>query len=407
MGQRRGSGEGSIHRRSDGRWVAAVDVGWRNGKRRRKYVYGETRREVQAKLAKVREDIDRSGVVADDRMTLRRFVDDWLAAVEPTVRHSTYARYEAAMRLHFVPAWGNRPLSRITAQDVQRLYADRLASGLSPQSVVHLHRILHRAMRQATRWGVVPRNIIDVVDPPRVPRREMAVLTPDEARAFLIGVRAHRLEALFVAAVTTGMRQGELFALQWRDVDVPGRRLTVRRTLLRTPKGGWMFAEPKTTGSTRQIHLSELAIDALRRHWVRQQEERRRAGNLWDDHGLVFTNSRGQPLSAQNVVQRDFYPLLERLGLPRVRFHDLRHTAATLLLSAGVHPKIVSDLLGHSDIGITLNLYSHVVPGLHERAAATFDLVLSPSQPGLEGPADYPGTAPEADSLAVKLAVKP
>lgn len=401
---RRGRGEGSVYQRTDGRWVAVADVGWRDGKRVRKYVYAATRREVVAKLTKVRDELERTGVVANDRLTLRKFVDDWLAATEPAVRGSTYARYEAAMRLHIVPTIGHRPLGRITPHDVQQLYADRLAAGLSAQSVLHLHRILHRALRQAVRWGLVPRNVTEAVDPPRVPQREMSVLTPEQARTLLTHSRDERIWPLLVVAVTTGLRQGELFALRWRDVDLVRRQLTVRRTLLRSPKGGWLLAEPKTRGSVRQVALSLLAVQAIEQQRRRQRQDRESAGARWQDHDFVFANTIGQPLSPQNVLQRDFYPLLERLSLPRVRFHDLRHTAATLLLSAGTHPKIVSDMLGHTEVGITLNLYSHVVPGLHEQAAATFDELLG-GQPEPGG--DYPGGLPAPDRLAVSLAVTP
>jgi integrase len=252
------------------------------------------------------------------------------------------------------------------------------------------------------------RNVTELIDPPRVARKEMQVLTPAQAKQLLAGAADHPLQFLLTAAVTTGMRQGELFALQWRDVDLPAKTLTVRRALVRAPDGGTMFAEPKTAGATRRIHLSDLTVDALRAQWRRQQDARREAGEHWVDLGLVFANRYGRPLSPQNVLQRQLHPLLDRLGLPRIRFHDLRHTAATLLLSAGEHPKVVSELLGHTEIGITLNLYSHVIPGLHERAAATFDQLLAdpgPVRPDV--PATYDGGAPAADTLAVKLAVKP
>jgi len=407
MAGRRGHGEGSIHRRADGRWTAVVDLGWSGGKRRRKYVYGATRREVQLKLQRVKDEVVRAGAPADNRITVDRYIQDWLQAVQPTVRASTYSKYESALRLHVSPTLGRQPLARLTAQQVSQLYGDLLAAGLSPQSVVHVHRVLHRALRQAVRWGVLARNVTDLVDPPRVPRREMRVLTPEQVQVLLAGVRVGKLDALLTLATTTGMRQGELFGLRWSDVDLGKAHLTVRRSLVRAPGGGSTFAEPKTSGSTRRVQLSTLAVDALRRHWRRQQDDRRRAGAFWQDTDLVFTSRHGNPLNPQNLLQRDFYPLLARLELPKVRFHDLRHTAATMLLSAGVHPKIVSELLGHTDIGITLNLYSHVIPGLHERAAAAFDELLAPSQP--EDPAGdaYDGPAPAATALAVNLAVKP
>jgi integrase len=178
-------------------------------------------------------------------------------------------------------------------------------------------------------------------------------------------------------ALTTGLRQGELLALRWADVDLEGRRLAVRGSLHRPAGGGWTVEEPKTTRSRRPVVLAPLAVRALVAHRCRQGAERRAAGPRWADHDLVFPNRVGRPLANQNLISRDFRPLLERLGLPRIRFHDLRHTAATLLLEAGVHPKVVSELLGHADVGTTLDLYSHVSPAMHAAAAQALGELLA------------------------------
>jgi integrase len=182
---------------------------------------------------------------------------------------------------------------------------------------------------------------------------------------------------LYVLALTTGMRQGELLALRWADVDLAAGRLAVRGTLHRGAGGGWTIQEPKTARSRRPVVLARVAVRALTAHRRRQDAEQRAAGPRWAEHGFVFTNRVGRPLSSQNLVQRDFHPLLRRLGLPQVRFHDLRHTAATLLLQQGVHPKVVSELLGHTDVGITLDLYSHVSPAMHAAAARALGDLLS------------------------------
>ena len=407
MTGRRGHGEGSIHRRSDGRWAAVVDLGWQAGKRRRKYVYGATRREVVDKLRRVKDEVTRSGAPSDDRITVEAYVQQWLDAVKPTVRASTYSKYESAMRRHVVPTLGKQPLSRVTPQQVTLLYRHLLASGLSPRSVVHVHRILHRALEHAVRWGIVGRNVLHLVDPPRVPRTEMTVLDPKQVQRLLAGASGRRIEGLLALAVTTGLRQGELFALRWSDVDLNAQRLTVQRALVRAAGGGTTFAEPKTATSNRQVQLSTLAVDALRRHWRNQQDDRRKGGELWNDLNLVFTSRHGNPLNPQNLLQREFYPLLEQLALPKIRFHDLRHTAATLLLAAGIHPKIVSEMLGHTDVGITLNLYSHVIPGLHQRAAQAFDTLLASQREQPHDTDAYDGPAPASAALAVNLAVRP
>ncbi len=254
------------------------------------------------------------------------------------------------------------------------LYANRIEAGLSPASVAHLHTVVHtRSLRRKggiSRSGTQPR----LVKPPRVSRHAMTALTPDQVGLFLNAVRGDRLEALYVAAVTTGMRQGELLALRWSDVDLEGRAVRVRATLVET-KSAFEFPEPKTARSRRQISLTLVAATALRRHRAAQIEERLRAGAAWTDHDLVFASGVREPLDGSNILRRSFYPLLAGANLPHVRFHDLRHSAATLMLSRGVPLKIVSEILGHSQISITADTYMHVTPGMQRKAAAALDNV--------------------------------
>jgi integrase len=304
------------------------------------------------------------------------FVRTWLTVVRPAVRPGTWRRYEQYARLHAVPALGELSLCDVTPLDLQLLYADRVAAGCSPTSVRHLHRLLHRVFVDAVRWGAAPDNPVKRASPPRVPRHEIQPLTAEQARQLLVGARGERNEALYVVALTTGMRQGELLALRWADVDLDRRRLAVRGSLHRGAGGGWTIQEPKTARSRRPVVLAPLAVRALTEHRGRQDAERQSAGG-WEDNDLVFPNRVGRPLANQNLIRRDFHPLLARLGLPRIRFHDLRHTAATLLLQQGVHPKIVSELLGHTDVGITLDLYSHVTPAMHEAAVLALGDLLS------------------------------
>jgi integrase len=250
--------------------------------------------------------------------------------------------------------------------------------------VRHLHRFLHRVFDQAVGWDAAPRNPAKLAAPPRAVRHEFRALTAAQCRRLLAGVRGDRLEALYVVALATGMRQGELLALRWADVDLAAGRLAVRGTLQRDQGGGWAVREPKTHRSRRQVALAPVAVAALRAHRDRQDAERRTVGSRWEDNDLVFANRVGRPLSAQNLVQRHFHPLLARLSLPRVRFHDLRHTAATLLLAEGVHPKIVSELLGHKEVDVTLNLYSHVTPAMHQAAAEALGKLLDGCSPAAE-----------------------
>jgi integrase len=299
-----------------------------------------------------------------------------LESAKPSLRTRTYVTYEGLVRLHAEPSIGRLILTRLTPQHLQSLYAERLEKGLSAQSVRHLHAVLHRGLEQAVRWNLVQRNVADLVTPPRVQRHEMRTLTSDHAKRLLEAARGDRLEALYVLALTTGMRLGELLALRWRDVDIEGSALSVRGTLLRN-RTGLTISEPKTAGSRRHVSIGGLAVDALERHKVSQTAERLLKGSAWQDNDLVFANELGRPLEDTNVRRRSFEPLLAKAELPRIRFHDLRHTAATLLLGEGVHPKIVSERLGHSRVGITLDLYSHVTPTMQQQAAKTIETLLT------------------------------
>jgi integrase len=383
---RRGRGEGSIQQRKDGSWAAVVDLGWTNGKRTRKTVYGPTRKDVARQLTDLLKTRKDGMPIPVGTENVDAFLARWLDATKPTVRPRTWQRYEQYVRLHAAPALGRVRLSNLGPHHLQALYAERLEAGFSAQTVVHLHRMLHRALSQAVRWGLVARNVTELVDPPRVPRKEMRALSPDEARRLLHAAQGNRFEALYTVAVTTGMREGELLGLRWRDVDLDGRRLHVVGSLQNIPGEGWTIVEPKTARSRRVVVLGGVGTNALRRHRAIQAEQRLRAGDEWVDKDLVFPNRFGKPMLPSNLLIRSFHPLLAKANLPRVRFHDLRHTAASLLLDQGIHPKIVSEMLGHSAVGITLDLYSHVTPSMQHQAADALDALFgrnSDRRPGL------------------------
>ena len=372
----RGKGEGSIYQRKDGRWAASITIGWENGKRRRKAFYGKTRQAVATKLTtalKARQD----GLpLPGERQTVGDYLDGWIEIVKPKLRPRTWARYESLIRIHAAPELGRLPLAKLGPNHLERLYAAKLVAGQSPASVRQLHAVLHRALKQAFRWGVVGRNVADLVSAPLVPRYESRALSPDEAKRLLDAAQGERLEAIYTVALTGGLRLGELLALRWADVDTDARTLRVTGTLQRT-RGCIEIAEPKTKQSRRRVELTTRAVDALRRHRAAQNAERLALGEAWLDRGLVFCNERGDYLNDSHLRRRSFQPLLERAGLPRTfRFHDLRHSAATLLLGMGTHPKVVSAMLGHSSIAITLDLYSHVTPTMGREAAVAMDAAL-------------------------------
>ncbi len=371
--KRRANGEGTVRLRKDGRWEAVLSL--HDGKRRS--LYARTQREILAKKSEALRALQGGATIASGRLTVGEYLTGWLPTVGSTVRPRTAARYEQIVRVHVLPHIGRLPLVKLGPQHLQRLYAARLAAGAAPMTVRHVHALLHHALKQAQRWDYVTRNVAEMVDPPQAVRHEMQTLTEVQVRTLLRGASGDRLEALYVLAVTTGMRQGEMLGLRWSDVDLDRGSIHVRRSLQRSPKGTVAFAEPKTSHSRRQVVLTGTTVSALRRHRVQQAQERLRVGPLWDDDDLVFANEIGRPLDGTNVLNRGFRPLLRRAGLPRIRFHDLRHTAATMLLQLNVHPKVVSEQLGHSQIGITLDTYSHVTPTMQRESAAILDALLA------------------------------
>jgi integrase len=366
---KRANGEGSIWRRKDGRYCASLLV---KGKRR--YVYAKTREEVAAQLTKLLKTEQDGAGMPEGRETVATFFAMWLDSIKYAIRLTTWTRYEQYVRLHLVPVLGSVRLTKLEPHHLQRLYKHRLDAGSSPTTVHHLHAVVHRGLRQAVRWNLAARNVAELVDPPRVRRHEMSVLDAEQARRFLDAARGSRLEALFVLAVSTGMREGELLALRWRDVDLSSARLSVTATVQRV-RGKLRVGEPKTAKSRRRIALTAGAVEALQRHRAAQAEERLRAAE-WADLDLVFPNRRGRHHEVSDLLKDEFRPVLERAGLPRMRFHDLRHTAATLMLARGVHAKVASEMLGHSTIGITLDLYSHVSEGMQSEAAQAIDGLL-------------------------------
>ena len=275
---------------------------------------------------------------------------------------------------------GRVKLKKLSATHVQHFYRDRLDSGLSASTVHKMHAVLHKALARAVAWHMIPRNVTEAVEPPRPAPKEMRPLSPVEARRFLDAARGERLEALYVLAVTTGTRQGELLALRWSDLsleDPENATVSVGRTLTRVG-GRVALGEPKTKKSRRSIRLTPRAVETLKAHLERQLREIEVLGDRYEDRGLLFATDTGGPINPSNLRKRSLTPLLKKARLPRVRFHDLRHTCATLLLAKGTHPKFVQELLGHATIAITLDTYSHVMPGMGDQTARAMQDALSP-----------------------------
>ena len=372
MSRKRGNGEGSIYEHKKN----GKKVGYRGCYTiytvtgpKRLYISGKTREEARQKLARAIADRDGGLVFSADGQTVGEYLERWfVTSVRGSVRESTYESYRRQVRRYVVPAIGGVKLKSLSAMHVQGMYHSMLDRGLSSRTVQYTHAVLRRALKQAVRWRLVSRNVCEDVNRPQLKRDEIQPLDCEQTRRLLQAAKDGRLYALYVVAVTVGLRPREMLALRWSDVDLEAGTLQINRAL--SDSG---FAAPKTPRSRRKIELSNTARAALRAHRKRQLEERMQKAGLWTDHGLVFPSTVGTPLSHRNVV-RSFKALLKRAGLPvSTRLYDLRHTCATLLLNGNVHPKYVQELLGHASISQTLDTYSHVLKGMDGGISSAMD----------------------------------
>lgn len=370
--RRRDKGSGWLGRRprADGRWPASY-VG---SDGRRVYLYGRDRADARARLTQAVRDLEAGLHVTGPGQTLAQYLTDWLHHAEGRLAPRSVERYRGLVDRHVVPALGQRPVRKLTSQEIATLYAD-LRSTLAPASIAVLHAVLHQALDQAVRWRVIAANPAHGVKAPRPVRREMRFLDPEQARVLLEAAAGDPLAALYVAAVYTGLRLGELLALRWRDVDLEDQALTVRHTLTRID-GTLVLRQPKTAHSRRTVVMAPAAAEALRAHRLVEAERLLALGHRMEPETLVFSDRWGDPLHPGHITDRAFRPLLRRAGLPPIRFHDLRHTCASLLLSQGVRPEIVSRMLGHASPAMTLNVYAHLMPGDERVAVAQLQALI-------------------------------
>jgi integrase len=367
---KRTNGEGTVYRRDQGSEAAYYVDG------RRRTFRAKTSREARERLESSLRRSERGQPLLDEQLTVAGFLEYWLTAIEPTIRPSTHKRYREYVRVHTIPQIGRLRLVQLTPLHLQGLYANRLTAGSAPSTVQHLHRTLHRALAMAERWDMVSRNVARLVTPPRVPKYKIRPLTPDEVRRFLGAIRGQRFEPAFVVAVVTGLRLGELLALHWHDVALDEHAVLHIRGSLQRAHGRLQILEPKTSESVRDVALARIGVDALRAHRLRQNAERLRIGGSWDDHDLVFPNGWGRFMAPDYFVRTHFVRALEAAGLPRIRFHDLRHTFATLQLGNQQPIKIVSEMMGHTRTAITQDLYTHVSAQMQRDAAGALDALL-------------------------------
>lgn len=380
MTKHRGHGEGSIFQRKDGRWCVAVTVGRDAlGKPRRHYVYADTRREAQEKLNKILNE-QQSGLFTEpSKATLAAFLEQWLEdSVRPSSARNTYDNYAIIIKKHISPALGGIYLAKLTPQHLQRFYREKRDEGLT-RTVRLCHAVLHRALNQAMKWSLVPRNVADAVDVPKVERKEGHALGQEEATRFLAAAEEDRLYAFYAVLMALGLRMGEALGLSWDDVDLDAGVLRVRRNLQWFNEGP-QLVELKTAKSRRTLALPPVAADALRRHREAQAVERSVAVDAWDTEGawpgLVFTTGVGTPISPSAIRNRSMPKILKAAGLPKITPHGLRHTATSLLLQSGENPRVVADMLGHSTTRMTMDVYAHVVGGAQRAAADRMEGIL-------------------------------
>jgi integrase len=355
-----------------------------SGKKQQKWVGGHrTKKEAEDALVEALERM-RTGMWVDPGVTtLGEYLTEWLAAMESNVVDTTFRAYEQSMRNWVVPRLGSVRLAEVSPMHLRSLQTELLRDGrvdgkggLAPRSVASCRRVLSQALKDAVRWGLLIRNPMDAVDPPRVVDAEMVTWSDTQARAFLDTVAGDRLYAMWVLFLTTGVRRGELAGLRWDDVELDRATMAIVRNRVSAGRGKAVSThQPKTRRGRRKVALDVTSVDVLRAHRTAQLEERMRLGSAWTDSGYVFCGLDGAALHPDTITAT-FKSIIRDLDVPRIRLHDLRHTSATLALKAGIHPKVVSERLGHATVSITLDLYSHVLDGMQAEAAEQIGAVV-------------------------------
>jgi integrase len=365
-----------VHRRGKA-WAYVVDVGRDpvTGRRRQQTKSGfRTKRAAEDAMSETISSLSDGSYVAPDPQTLGQWIERWLVTMAPKVRSSTLRDYREALG-RVSDALGHVKLQALRPLDIEELYASLLESGrrygggLSPKSVRNIHIALRRSLADALRFGLVQRNVAALVKPPAPVRPELTTWDAADMRSFLASMDGDRNASAYRLLATTGMRRGEALGLRWADVDLDVGRVTINRSLT-VVDSKLVWSSPKTARSRRSVSLDPETVVSLRAHRRTQLEERVAAGEAWVDSDLVFCNQLGEPLHPDRFT-RAFRSAVRRAGVKQIRLHDLRHTWATLALQAGIHPKVVSERLGHATTGITLDIYSHVQPELDASAAST------------------------------------
>ncbi|MDD5313115.1 MAG: tyrosine-type recombinase/integrase [Dehalococcoidia bacterium] len=344
------------------------------GKRKQQWISVKgTKKEAEKKLSEALHEMDNGLYMKPHKTTVAEYLERWLADyVKPNLSPRTTEGYEHIVRKHLIPAFGNITLLQLKAEHIQRYYAEKIAAGLSALTIRHHHTALHKALHSAVEWGVLSRNVADAVSTPRVQRTEMKTWCEDDVMQFLNTAKSTQYYALFYTALFTGMRRSELLALRWQDIDFILGQIYVSRSLHCLKGGTVVFRPTKTAKGRRAIALSPKGFIVLKEHREKCEAERIILMTPLEDDDLVFCHTDGRPL-LPNTVTHAWIKISKRSGLKHIRLHDARHTHASIMLKQEIHPKIVQERLGHANIAVTLDTYSHIAPGLQKAAAERFD----------------------------------
>lgn len=380
----RGAGEGTIVKRKDGRWMGAVTVGTdpKTGKPKRKYFYGEKRKEVARKMTELKQQLFNGTYIRQSEIKLAEWLNRWNEGRKSQVAYSTYRTYKAWIENHINPDLGDIKIKELTARQIQNLLNNKLENGriktdggLSVNSVKHIYATIHSALSQAVKEQLIIRNPATAVKPPRKQEEyKIQTWTKEEVNKFLAQAAKHKYYIVYYLAVNTGMRQGELIGLKWEDVDFDKKRIEVKRQIQRTDEG-LVFKKTKTKAGNRVIPITDDVIRELKRQKIRQNEKKLALGkNYNNDVDLICSNSVGNPIDAKKIY--NFFKEISREAkLPEIRFHDLRHTFATLFLECGGSIKVLQQILGHSSISVTMDTYSHVTDEMLDNAAKNIEMM--------------------------------
>jgi integrase len=375
--------KGHIRERSPGKWAIILDLhDPETGKRRRKWhTFHGTKRQAQIECSRLVTEMAAGSYREPAKTTLAQFLDQWLEAQQSQVAPRTFERYAEIARKNIVPLLGAATLTKLRPEQIAGAYSTALKSGrrdgkggLSPRTVRHIHRILRQALAQAVTWNMISRNPADAVNAPKVERKAMAALDHTQTAELLSHFRATRMYVPVLLGVLCGLRRGEIAALKWRAVDLERGQLSIYESIEQT-RAGVRTKETKS-GRARTVALPSIVAEVLRAHRRRQAEELLKLGHRAGDQTPVVTRENGGPLQPNSLTHEFKRILALSTGLPRVRLHDLRHSHATHMLADGVHPKIAQERLGHSTVSTTIDLYSHVMPGMQEDAAARVDAAI-------------------------------